>query len=182
MVHSSCQISHPLFSEVAIAALDNFQIAVPSTMKTFWRGVASLQIPISKRCYQAHGWLIYRLHIIAHFDELKIGTASSENCPFSPIKRLAPAIPISFEVKSSHPLPTQLTSQAAFKCELSDADFPYHTVFREMPPHFVRVYPFICNESLLKHVQQMLSAKESFIAENYHQLKQIPFYRKAFNL
>ncbi|MBE7384742.1 MAG: hypothetical protein F6J95_025425 [Leptolyngbya sp. SIO1E4] len=182
MTHSVLQTSGPLFNEIAIADLNRFQIAILTTTKAIKRHVLSAHIAIPKRLYQTQGWLIYNHKIIAHFDEFKVGSRSSRDSLFKPIRRLAPAIPISFEVRSSQTLPTRVLSQAALVCELPETDFPHHTVFRHILPRFVRIYPFEANSSVLEKVEQMLVAEDLFISQNYQQLKRVLFYQTSFGL
>lgn len=179
---SNPQDAKSLFDEIAIADLQFCQIAVPTTTQTIKRCMSLGQMPMTKRIYQTQGWLIHNHQIVAHLDELKLGQVRPQNSLFTVIQRLAPAIPISFEVRSSQPLPEPILSQATFACELSKADFPYHMIFRHRLPRFVRIYPLRGKDSLLDRVKQMLLAEDAFIAQNYKLLKRIPFYQNSFGL
>ena len=182
MMFSLFQNSKSLFNEVAIANLGHFQIAILSTTKIVNRRIFSAQVAVPERRYHSQGALIYDQQDIACLDALELGAASSDDSPLKPIRRLAPSIPISFQVKSSQPLPNQVSSQSTFACELSNTDFPYRTIFRQIQPRFVRVYPFESNNSLIDKVEQMLTDEAAFISENYGYLKRVPFYQKHFGL
>ena len=182
MTHFASQDSKSLFDEIAIADLAHCQIAVLTTTRTTNRGTSLGQRIAPRRLYQTQGWLSYRHQIIAHFDELKVGSIFTHNLPLKSIQRIAPAVPISFQVKSSQPLPTQVCAQSTFVCELPKTDFPYHAVFRQIRPRFVRIYPFEGIASLLEKVAKMLQDRDYFIAENYQQLKRVPFYQDSFKL
>ncbi|MEM8805484.1 MAG: hypothetical protein AAGF01_05610 [Cyanobacteria bacterium P01_G01_bin.38] len=171
-----------MFNEVAIADLNQFQIAVLTRTQLINRCILSVSVPVPKRFYHTQGWLIYKQQIIAQFDALKVGSIFSEGSPFKPIHRLAQATPISFEVRSHQPLPPQMSAQSAFACQLPETDFPNYTVFREIIPRFVKLYPFETGSSLLEKVEQMLTARDLFISQNYERLKQIPFYQENFGL
>ena len=182
MVYSTAQNSVPVFDEVAITDFNQFQIAVLTTTQMVNRYTFSASVPVPERIYQTQGWLICDQKIVAHIEELKLGFVFSSESPFSSIGRLAPSIPVSFEVKSSRPLPIQLHPQAAFVCEVPDTAFKHHAVFREISPRFVRLYPFCEDSSLLEKVRTMLKEEKIFIAKNYERLRHIPFYQKNFGL
>lgn len=183
MVYSpSHKSSKSLFNEVVIADLGSFQIAVLTTTQLVQRPIFSARVPVPERTYQTQGWLIHNQHMIAHLDGLQIGPIFSDDGPFNPLRRLAPAVPLSFEVHSSHALPSQVTQQAAFACQIQTADFPYHTIFRHISPHFVRIYPFGQRTNLLKIVKQLLADEADFVSQNREQLKQVPFFQTRFGL
>lgn len=186
MVYSVPKSSKPVFDEVAIADFGPFQIAVLTHTTLVNRRLFSAQMPVSQRHYQSQGWLIYDGQVIAALECLTLGSIFSEASPFTPIQRMAPALPISFEVQSSQPLPTQVSRQATFTCELQGTDFPFHSIFRQICPRFVRVYPFgktlTLSAALSTQVKQLLAEESLFIANNYFRLRQVPFYQKHFGL
>ncbi|MEO1123418.1 MAG: hypothetical protein AAFX95_05000 [Cyanobacteria bacterium J06639_16] len=182
MTNFMSQGPEPLFDEVAIADLGHFQIAVLTTSVIVKRCVFFSQKFSAKRLYQTQGWLVFDHQIVAHFDELKIGSIFAKKSPFRSVQRLAPAIPISFEINSTQPLPIQVCAQAAFVCELPKTDFPYYSVFCHILPRFVRIYSFGTSSFLLAQVEQMLKDEEQFVAQNYAQLKRVPFYQHSFGL
>mgnify|MGYP001791232406 CR=1 FL=1 len=182
MVDSVSQHPVPLFNEVAIADFDQFQIAVLTATQMVYRNLLSARVLVPERVYQTQGWLICDQQVIAHIDALKIGLVFSKNSPFRSIRRLAPSVPVFFEVMSSQPLPTSIQSRSFFVCNLPSSDFPHHTVFRCISPRFVRIYPFSSSSSLLEKVKCMLAERDSFISQNYKRLKQVPFYQKNFGL
>jgi hypothetical protein len=176
------QSSKSLFNEVVIANFGPFQIAILTTTQLVKRQVFSAQVPVPERTYQTQGWLIYDQQLIANLEGLEIGTIFSEDGPFNPLRRLAPSVPLSFEIQSSRALPASVTEQATFACELQGADFPYHTIFRNLSPHFVRIYPFGQRTNLLRNVKQLLEDEADFVAQNHKQLKQVPFFQTRFGL
>lgn len=176
------QNSVSLFDEVAIADFDQFQITVLTKTKIVSKCILSVRVPVPERLYQSQGWLIYDQQVIAHISDLQIGLVFSESSPFKSVRRLAPSIPVSFEVRSSQPLPAQLQSRSAFVCTLPNSDFPYHTVFRCLSPRFVRLYPLNVSTPLIESVKRMLTERDAFISQNYKRLKQVPFYQKHFGL
>ncbi|MEL6553541.1 MAG: hypothetical protein AAFQ63_08795 [Cyanobacteria bacterium J06621_11] len=170
------------FNEVAIADFNQFQIAVLTKAQSINRYIFSVPVSVPERLYQTQGWLIFNQQVVAQINNLKIGLVFSKSSPFKSVRRLAPSIPIFFEVRSCQPLPAQLQSRSAFSCQLPNSDFPYHTVFRCLSPRFVRLYPFNAGSSLVENVKCMLAERDSFITQNYEQLKQVPFYQKNFGL
>ncbi|MEL6853545.1 MAG: hypothetical protein AAFO83_00380 [Cyanobacteria bacterium J06607_13] len=182
MVGFSSQGPDSLFNEVAIADLNQFQIAVLTKTQQTKRKVFSVWVPIPQRIYQSQGWLIYNRRVIAHFDRLEIGLVFPTDSPFKVGRRIAPGIPLAFEVSSAQPLPAQICAQAALVCQLPEADFPHRSVFRQRLPRFVKIYAYQSDESLLDKVDEMLLAMNLFISKNYDRLKKIPFYRDSFGL
>ncbi|MEO1388452.1 MAG: hypothetical protein AAFV85_13920 [Cyanobacteria bacterium J06634_6] len=182
MVSFPSQEPERLFNEVIVADLNQFQIAVLTTTQQAKRQIFSTWVPVPKRIYQSQGWLICNQKIVAHFDKLEIGLVFPAGSPFNISRRIAPGVPIAFEVRSAQPLPAQLRAQAAFFCEIPEADFPHHGVFRQKLPRFVKIYAYQADDSLLNKVRDMLSAMDLFISQNQERLKQIPFYRDNFDL
>ena len=182
MAHSAPKPSTSTFNEVAIADFGPFQIAVPTKTTLVNKRIFSVRVPVSQRHYQSQGWLIHNGQIIAALEKLILGSVCVENSPFKPIQRLAPAIAISFEVKSAQPLPIQLSTNATFTCKIPDADFPFYSIFHQARPRFVRVYPFGEIVSLPAQVKRLLTEEALFIKNNAHRLKQVPFYRAQFEL
>lgn len=182
MVYSVPKSSKSVFNEVAIADFGPFQIAVPTKTVLINQRIFSTQVPIPQRHYQSQGWLIYNGRFVTAIEALTVGSIFSQDSSFKPIQRIAPATPISFEVKSAQPLPKQLTNQATFAFELPDADFPFFNVFRHVQPQFVKVYPFRDITHLSTQVKQFLAEKALFIEYNQHQLKKVLFYKTRFGL
>lgn len=182
MVYSIPKSSQATFNEVVIADFGPFQVAIPSKTTLTNRQIFSAQMRVPQRQYQSQGWFIYNGQPIAALDDLVIGSASTEDSPFSPIQRIAPAIPVSFEVKSARPLPGKLYAQATLTCEIPDADFPFFSIFRQVRPRFVKVYPFRKIANLSTQVTQLLTDEARFVETNRHQLKQVPFYKAQFEL
>ncbi len=176
------QSTKPLFDEVVIADFGPFQIAVLTNKELVKRRIFSSSMPVPKRTYQTQGWVIYNQQLIAHLTDLTIKPIFSEDSTFKPVYRIAPAVPLSFEIQGSQPLPSQITKQATFACELPEADFPYHTIFRNVSPHFVRIYCFGTRTYLLKQVREMLQDEMNFVAQNREQLKQVPFFQTRLDL
>ena len=171
-----------LFDEVAIANFGPFQIAVLTATKIVERPIFSAHVPVPERTYQSQGWLIYNQQIVAHLDSLKINPIFSPDGPFRTLCRLAPAIPVSFEVNSSQLLPAQIVKQATFVFEFPSAYFPYNTIFHHISPQFVRIYPFRQHTDLLRNTQQLLKDEFAFITQNREQLKKVSFFQKRFEL
>lgn len=175
-------ISRLLFDEVAIANFGPFQIAVLTATQVVERPIFSAHIPVPERTYQSQGWLIHHYQLIAHLDGLRINPIFSANGPFKPLCRLAPAIPVSFEINSSQTLPAQVIDQATLVCEFHNVEFPYHAVFRNVSPHYVRIYPFNQQADLLRNTKQLLADEAAFVTQNREQLKKVAFFRSRFKL
>ena len=126
MIHSISKSSKAIFNEVAIADFGPFQIAVPTRTTLVNRRIFSAQVPVLQRQYQSQGWLIYDGRVVAAIEAITFGSIFAEESPFRPIQRIAPAIPMDFEVKSAKPLPAHLSAQTTFACELPDSAFPIH--------------------------------------------------------
>ena len=59
MVSFPSQASELLFNEIAIADLNQFQIAVLTTTRQTSKRIFSATVPVPERVYQHQGWLIY---------------------------------------------------------------------------------------------------------------------------
>lgn len=182
MRHPVSRSPHIQYPEVAIADLTHFYIAVLTTIQRVNRKLFFTEIPVPTRRYQPQGWLIFNEQVVTSFDKLVLGDINSNASPFAPIRRLAPAIPISFEVSGSHPLPSQLSACALISCNVPEAEFPYLSLFHQLCPRFVAVYPFTKGDSLVARAKQMELDKRQFIQKNAHRLKNVPFYKNSFNL
>lgn len=174
--------SKAVFDEVAIADFNHFQTAVLTTTDLVNRRVFSAQIPVPERRYQTHGWLISDHQLISYFDGLTIGKPDADDALFKPVRRISPSVPVSFDVASYQPLATKISSQASLVCRLPETHVPYLTIFHQISPRFVRIYPFGNSDSLLAMVDQMLTDQAFFISANYERLKHIPFYQHRFGL
>ncbi|NET35134.1 MAG: hypothetical protein F6K19_24425 [Cyanothece sp. SIO1E1] len=176
--------SKPGFIEVVAADLGDFQIVVPTSTQVVRSSFFLTHITTPKREYSREGWMIYRDQIVSSLFELEVGEIALENCPFKPIKRLGPAVPIAFETYGHNPLPSQVTGVASFSCQFKDGALPYCSVFRQLLPRFVRLYsiPQLHQEQILGKVKQLLVEEAQFVAQHREQLKQVPFYREKFNL
>ena len=170
--------------EVVAADLGHFQIIVPTATKAVSPSGRSLPLAVPKREYDREGWIVYRNQVVSRLFELEIGEIVPEGCPFKPIKRLGPAVPIAFETHSRKPLPKPIADLATFSCQAPDTATPYCSVFRHLAPTFVRIYPIHNShrQSLLDKAKQLLIEKAQFVAKNRDHLKQVPFYRENFNL
>lgn len=182
MLNNNQLLYNQQFDRVAIADLTHFQIAIPTTTKLVKKRIFSNLVFVLERVYSSQGWLIYEQQLIAYIEGLAIGAIFSEQQLFKPIKRLAPTIPISFNTKATSPLPSQVSSQAAFSCQFTDEVYPMQAIFQNVVPRFVRIYSAKTNDSILDRVRQMLETEALFISQNYHQLKKVPFYQKTFGL
>ncbi|MGF1538085.1 MAG: hypothetical protein ACFB4J_16595 [Elainellaceae cyanobacterium] len=171
------------FDEIAIANFGNFQIVVPTTAQNGInigpRGQQALNAATLVRRYSSGGWLICDRRVTARCQGLTLGELSTPS-PFKPIRRIAPSIPLSFEALSEFPLAARAASQAIFCCQLSNSEFL--TIFRQIVPRFVKVYPFEGRDAILEQTKQFLIEEAWFISENYARLRHILFYQQRFKL
>lgn len=171
-------------AEVVAADFGTFQIIVPTATRPISPSARSLPITVPKREYSREGWIIYRDRVVSSLFELEVGEIVAEECPFKPIKRLGPGVPLAFETRSRKSLPKAVSVAATFSCQHPEMATPYCSVFRNLSPAFVRIYPIqnLNRKSLLDKAKQLLVEKAQFVAQNREHLKQIPFYREKFNL
>ncbi|MEO1210605.1 MAG: hypothetical protein AAFX78_13795 [Cyanobacteria bacterium J06638_20] len=182
MVSSFSKRTDTHFNEVAIANLGEFQVAVLTRKQpTSLSSLLELKIR-PQRQYQGQGWLIWNDQTIACLSGFEIGSLDTEDAAFRLPKRLAPSVPISFEAQSRYPLPITILDGALMACELPNTPTPFRTLFRNIVPRFVRIYPFDIRMSLLANVRQMKMDEAEFIAQNREQLKGLPFYQDYFDL
>lgn len=173
---------HLQYQEVAIADFTHFRIAVLTTTQQVMKKLCSVEISVSKRCYQTQGWIIFNGGVVASFDKLALGDINANNPSFGSIRRLGAALPVSFEVSSTQALPTELSACASLSCNVPDAEYPYLSLFHQLRPRFVAVYPFTLGESLVDRAKQMELDMHQFVQQNSHHLQQVPFYKDNFDL
>lgn len=181
-MYSVSQLSSSEFNEVVLADFCSLQIAVLTRTTLVHQRIFSAYVPVPQRRYQSQGWLIFNGQITSTLENLVIEPIGAKDSPFDIVQRIGPAIPLSFEVKSALPLPALLSAQAAFAFELPNADFSFHSIFRQMRPRFVRIYPFREIATLSMQAKQLLSEEALFVTNHCHRLRQVPFYRDCFGL
>jgi len=186
MVKEHQQFPQRDFNELVIADFKAFQIAVPTRANLVNKRVFSAWIPIPQRDYAAHGWLVCQQKVVARLQGLQVGPVVSlqaqAESPFQVARRLSVSIPISFQTKASEVLPKSVSTQTAFTYQCPGEMFAYRAAFHQIPPRFVRVYPFLGNDVLLATVEKMLNEEALFISQNYERLKHSPFYQENFDL
>ena len=129
------------FNEVAIAKFSAFQIAIPSKTQTIPRKIFSTWVPLPKRIYHTRGGIIFDKQLIFSLSELRIQSLFTQSSIFPELKRLAVGIPISFEIKSVKPLPRDIRRQAILTCRISEEENIYYSVFRDVTPKVVKIFP-----------------------------------------
>lgn len=129
------------FDEVAIAKFSGFQIAIPSSTHTVPRKIFSTWVPLPKRLYHTKGGVIWDKQLSFSLSELRIQNLFSKSSIFPELRRLAVGVPISFEVQSSEPLPRNICQQAMLTCRMPEGENIYHSVFRDVTPKFVKIFP-----------------------------------------
>lgn len=182
MTRSNVDPTECAFDEVAIADFGPYQIAVLTTTQTLPRHLRSIPIAVTERVYHSRGYLIAHRLIIASLTGLEIGAIAAEQALFQPMQRLAPAVNLAFEVRSTQPLPQPIAAQSVFTCQLPESRRPYRAVFRQVQPRFVRIYPFFGIAALTDQVEALQIEESRFVAQNQARLRQIPFYRATFGL
>ncbi|MGF1521509.1 MAG: hypothetical protein ACFBSF_04220 [Leptolyngbyaceae cyanobacterium] len=172
------------FAEVVAADLGDFQIIVPTAAQAARSASRSLLLTVPQRQYSREGWIVYRDRVVSRLFALEVGEITTEGGLFRPIKRLGPAVPLAFETRSCKPLPKSVMDANTFSCQYPESATPYCSVFRNLAPVFVRIYPApnLHRKFLVDKAQQLLTEKAQFVAQNREHLKQIPFYREKFNL
>ena len=165
-----------------VADLGPLQVVVPTLSKMIEKLLFSVKVDIPHREYDSEGWLIWSGRIVAPLKNLKIERVAEPTLPFEPIKRIAPAVPLQFEVATMEPLPVDIARLAAFSCQFRDNLRPYLAIFRNMTPQFSRVYPFNGVDTLISVVADMQQQERDFVRKNREHLLTVPFYRERFRL
>ncbi|MEM9567937.1 MAG: hypothetical protein AAF974_06475 [Cyanobacteria bacterium P01_E01_bin.34] len=182
MLRKSERDSTLLFSQVVVANLKYCQIAIPTTTQLVAKRIFSTPVDIPERIYAAEGWMIVDGQTAATIQSLQISPLGGDNSPFSVHPHLGPAVPITFEAVRLKALPASISSEATFVCKLPDEIRPFYSMFRQVKPRFVRVYPFGSARSLTDIVQSFLIEEKDFVLQNSSQLRNVPFYRDEFRL
>lgn len=182
------RLNHPFSSpqsavtEIVAADLDDFQIVIPTAFKS--RSSWQKLLPSAQRQYGQEGWIIHQGKVIGSLNHLEIGDLTTEGNLFKPIKRLAPAVPVSFEIRSRRLLPYRVSMDAKFCYQFRDEPWVHYAVFRNVLPKFVRMYSVQSSHrrQVILKARQLLIDEAEFVAKNRDQLKKVPFYREKFNL
>lgn len=133
--------SEQVFDEVAIANFRGFQIAIPSRTQTIPRKIFSTWVPLPKRIYHTSGGMIWDRQLIFSLSQLRIQNLFSKSSIFPELKRLAVGVPISFEIRSTAPLPVDIAKQAILTCRMSENENIHYSIFRDIIPQSVKVFP-----------------------------------------
>ena len=175
---NSTLLEQDSYREVAIANFGTFQIAIASDIASVSREIFSVPVPLPSRYYSSKGFLIWKYKPAFNLSGLTLTNLFPEPSPFPSIKRLSAGIPISFEIKSTKPLPQELIKLALLQCQILEEPAPYHTVFRDIAPRFVQIVP---NQGILQlgyQVQRCLQQEKKLIQDNWQQLKKTKFYHQ----
>ncbi len=133
--------SKQVFNEVAIAKFKGFQIAIPSRTQTVPRKIFSTWVPLPKRTYHTKGGIIWDRQLSFSLSKLRIQSFFAKSSVFPELKRLAVGVPISFEIQSTEPLPRGICKQAMLTCRMSREENIYYSIFRDVTPKFVKIFP-----------------------------------------
>ncbi|WP_017326919.1 hypothetical protein [Synechococcus sp. PCC 7336] len=169
-------------SEVAIADLGGFQVVVPTSTIASEPRTTFQQVSVRKRIYDSQGWIVSDGRIAATLHSLKVGAIAPAGLPFAPIERIAPAVPLHFEVKTIRPLSAAIARWACFQFQYHGQMHCFNTVFRNMKAQFVKVYPFEDVLTVAETVQQLLKDEYQFVSDRRESLARVPFYRERFGL
>ncbi|WP_163702150.1 hypothetical protein [Adonisia turfae] len=133
--------SGEVFNEVAIAKCSGFQIAIPSKTQIVPRKIFSTWVSLPKRVYHSKGGIIWGGQLSFSLSDLRIQSLFEKSSVFPKLNRLAIGIPISFEIRSVKPLPKAICRQATLNCRIPGKENIYYSVFREVTPKFVTIFP-----------------------------------------
>lgn len=170
------------YDQVAIADLRDCQLIIPTTTQVVSKAIFSTWVDVPKRLYASEGWMVASGETISALHGLAFDTNIADGTPFKLSQRLGPGIPISFESRSMRSLPASLLAQATVSCWFPETSIPFYSVFHELKPRFVRVYPWTKCIPLSEIVAMMLADEKQFLEANYTRLRTIPFYQEQFGL
>ncbi len=170
-------------TEIAVADLGAFQIIVPTFRPAVDNSFKLTGSATSRRTYSTEGWVTYQDAIIGTLAHLEIGD-TSEPSPWRSLKRLGPAVPLTFEIKSPRSLPSALLTQSTLAYQFHHELIRYYALFQNIQPHFVRIYSVsgAQPQQLLLKARQCRIDVAQFVAQNREHLQRVPFYREAFGL
>ena len=133
----------PFLPEVAIANFESFLIVIP-TQKILLRRQVMPGLPNFKRMYSDSGWFFGTDadQVTGMVRNLQLTSLFPEQSPFKVSKRLSPGLPVSFELISYKILPRAIAGLALFQYQLQNEVVQFPSVFRQLKPNFVRIYPF----------------------------------------
>ena len=156
-----------MFNEIVIASFGHFQIAIPSGKKIVSQKIFSSWIPLPQRVYDNKGVLVWNRRSFFSLSELKISNLFQKPSPFPELKRLAKGIPVSFEVRSQTPLPSDIKNYAILSCSFLEETTIYHSVFQNISPQRVKILPCWKNSAFIELDNYSSDDKTKNIEEIY---------------
>ena len=173
------------YNELVMASFGQFQIGVLSAqtnaIRQFCPAKTSAKTAVAMREYDSIGWLFQHNYHLGWLQAVAVEPLENPG-PFKITPRLGVAIPLSFEVRSDHPLPPAITSLSCFSCKFPETISPYYAIFRKMRPRYVKVFPFSGTATMPQTLRQFIKAEATFVTENRQNLVQVPFYKSNFGL
>lgn len=169
MEHGSDHVEK-VFGEIVIADFGDFQIAIPSDTQIIPRKIFSTWVPLPKRIYANEGIVIWHGQPLFYLSELKISNLFPHPSPFPELKRLAKGIPISFEVHSPTPLPSDIKKHAMLVCKPSENKDVYYGIFRDIAPQSIEISPCGNTKQVSGQIHLGLMLQHKLIEETDQQL------------
>ncbi|AFY39179.1 hypothetical protein Lepto7376_2927 [[Leptolyngbya] sp. PCC 7376] len=152
------------YREVAIADFGDIILSIPTDKSIQPQSSNPFERLYPQRIYSRKGWFFYREKWLGLLHDLNFTVTEKEENPalFCGIPQLTPDNTVSFEVNSWRTLPEAIAMQATLTYQFEDEQNSYYSLFRNLKPQFVRVYPFKSVHAFSKQIRWLLEEKRQF--------------------
>ncbi len=147
------------YREVAIADFGNIVLAIPTDKLIQPNSHNPFDRIYPQRVYSNNGWFFYRekwLGLLHNLSFTAEPVPVTERNPLRFPSSLEHGFSVSFEVNSWRTLPGQIAEQATLTYQFEDEKNSYYSLFRDLKPQFVRIYPFKSLQQFSKQIRWLL--------------------------
>ncbi|OKH19191.1 hypothetical protein [[Limnothrix rosea] IAM M-220] len=147
------------YREVAIADFGNIVLAIPTDKLIQPHAANPFDRIYPQRVYSHNGWFFYREKWLGLLHNLSFTAKSVSAAEHNPLRfpaRLEYGFTVSFEVNSWRTLPEAIAEQAILTYRFEDEKNSYYSLFRDLKPQFVRIYPFKSLQQFSKQIRWLL--------------------------
>jgi hypothetical protein len=148
--------------EVAIADLGPCIIIVPTATVLVPRQESFSGLAPASRVYSSRGWAFMQGQPIATLEGLRLSPMHPEGAPLPQSPLLIEGVLISFELCSRHPFPAEMVQRARLLYRFEGEAKRHYGLFQNIPPRFVRLYPFRSKGHFLPQIQHFLQVEHRF--------------------
>ena len=151
------------YREVAIADFGEIVLSIPTDKQIKPRSRNPLERLYPQRIYSRKGWFFYRDKWLGLLHDLDLTmateTEASNGLRLDQNPQLGLTSTVSFEVNSWRTLPEAIAEQATLTYQFDDEQQSHYSLFRNLKPQFIRIYPFKSVQGFSKQIRWLLEEK-----------------------